>query len=115
MAEARVKSGLWVQAQVRLAAGTGRIVTVLRKGDADAGTVILKLLDGDGRAQLMAQATAPDGGLAWRRPLGAAPVAEAEADAYIAREARFDPDVWAVEVIDRAGDWRPDGAVLDPD
>lgn len=115
MTEARLRSALWVQAQVRLAAGAGRIVTVLRKGDADVGTLILKVLDAAGQARILAQATAPDGGLAWHRPLGAAPMPEADADAYIARQARYDPDVWALEILDRDGDWRPDGKILDGD
>ena len=113
MTEPRIRSGLWVQAQLRLADRDGRAFTVLRRGDADVGVILLKLLDGDGRARLLAQATGPDGGLAWRCPLGAAPMAEAEADGYIARQAKFDPDVWAVEVLDRGGTWRPDGRILD--
>ena len=115
MTEPRVKSGLWVRAQLRMADRAGRAFTVLRKGDEDAGTVILKLLGPDGRARLLAQANAPDGGLAWHWPLGTDALPEAEADAYIARQARFDPDIWAVEVLDRAGDYRPDGRILAPD
>lgn len=115
MTEPRIRSGLWVQAQLRLADREGRSFMVLRKGDADAGVVILKLLGGDGRARLLAQATAPDGGLAWHWPLGADPMAEADADDYIARQARFDPDIWAVEVDDRAGNWQPEGRILGPD
>lgn len=115
MTEPRLKSGLWVRAQLRMADRAGRAFTVLRKGDEDAGTVILKLLGADGRARLLAQATAPDGGLAWHWPLGAEAMPEPDADAYIARQADFDPDIWAVEVQDRAGDYLPDGRILKPD
>ena len=31
------------------------------------------------------------------------PVPEADAEAYLAREIRFDSDIWIVEVEDRAG------------
>jgi hypothetical protein len=31
------------------------------------------------------------------------PVPEPEAEAYLARQLRFDPDLWIVEVEDRAG------------
>jgi hypothetical protein len=34
---------------------------------------------------------------------GKVPVAEADAEARIAREIKFDSDVWVIEVEDRAG------------
>lgn len=110
--DARVKSGLWVRAQIRVCDITGRPAAILRHGDDDAGAIILKLIGADGRVRLLAQTTAPEGGLAWHRPLGAEPLPEPEADAYIARQAKFDPDVWALEILDRAGDYLPDGKIL---
>jgi hypothetical protein len=61
----------------------------------------------------LAQATALNGGLAWMRPLGPEKISDADADAYIARQGNFDPDVWALEILDRAGVYAIDGAVLD--
>jgi hypothetical protein len=113
MAQARVKSGLWVSAQVRLCDRAARACAVLRHGDDDAGMIILKLIGADGLTRLLAQATAPDGGMAWRCPLGAAPMPEAEADAYITRTAEFDPDIWALEIMDREGGFAFDGKILD--
>lgn len=110
--DARVKSGVWVAAQVRLCDRAGRPAAILRRGDADAGAIVLKLLGADGRVRLYAQTTAPEGGLAWHRPLGPEPVAEAEAEAYIARTARFDPDLWVLEILDREEAYLPDGKIL---
>ena len=31
------------------------------------------------------------------------PAADTEVEAYLAREVKFDPDVWIVEIEDRAG------------
>jgi hypothetical protein len=115
MAEPRVKPGLWVKVQLRLCDRAGIALTVLRRGDADGGSVILKILGPEGRADLLVQATAPSGGIAWLRPLGAGPVDETEADAYIARQGGFDPDIWVLEIIDRAGVYAIDGAILDSD
>lgn len=112
MAE-RLKSGLWVRAQLRICDRAGRPATVLRHGDDDVGVIMLKLCGGDERVRLYAQATAPDGGLAWQRPLGPDPVPEADADAYITRSAEFDPDLWAVEILDRDGGFVLDGRILD--
>ena len=113
MAAPRLKPGLWVKAQLRLCDRAGIALAVLRRGDGDGGSVILKIIGADGRADLLAQATAPNGGIAWMRPLGPTPMDEAEADSYIARQGEFDPDIWVLEIIDRAGIYAIDGAVLD--
>jgi hypothetical protein len=33
----------------------------------------------------------------------ASPAPDADAEAYLARQIRFDPDVWIIEIEDRAG------------
>jgi hypothetical protein len=47
------------------------------------------------------------------RPLGPDPVAEAEADAYVARQGEFDPDIWVLEVQDPQGAYEIDGDILE--
>ncbi len=115
MAAPRLKPGLWVKAQLRLCDRAGIALTVLRRGDYDGGSVILKILGADGRAGLLARATAPSGAIAWMRPLGPKPVNEAEADSYLVRQGEFDPDIWVLEIIDRTGIYAIDGALLDGD
>lgn len=94
--EARVKAGIWVAMAVRLADRAGRPAAVLRKGDPDSGGVLAVLR---GRAGLVVLNEVRDGSgqLAWMRGTGAAPVPEAEADAYVARQLKRDPDLWVVE------------------
>ena len=53
-----------------------------------------------------------DGNRAWLRATGADPVPESEADAFIARQAKFDPDLWVVEVESRDGSHLLDDPIL---
>jgi hypothetical protein len=96
MAEPRVKAGLWVAMALRLGDVDGRPGVVLRKGDPDAGGVLVVLR---GRAGLcvLSQMRAADGTPAWMRATGEAPVDEEAADSYVARQVRRDPDLWVVE------------------
>jgi hypothetical protein len=75
---------------------------VIRKGDARAGAVLVKVLNRpQGTARLYAEATRLDGERVWMQP--APSDQEPDLDAYIARAVRVDPDVWVVEIDDRQG------------
>jgi hypothetical protein len=80
----------------------GAFATVVRKGDARAGAVLVKVLDRrQGSARLYAEALQADGERVWMRPASAA--AETDLDQYIERAARVDPDLWVVEIEDNQG------------
>jgi len=104
MAEPRVKSGLWVKMALRLGDMDGRPGAVLRRGDPDAGGVLVVLRGREGLL-VLSQIRAADDAVAWMRATGPAPVDQAMADAYVARQVKFDPDVWVVEF--EAPDLRP--------
>jgi len=94
--EAKVKAGIWVSMAVRLADLSGRSAMVLRKGDPDSGG-ILCLLRGHAGCLVLSQARDAEGRPAWMRGTGKEPVSEADADAYVERQVRRDPDLWVVE------------------
>lgn len=106
--EARLKTGLWIRALIRRCDLAAIAVAVAARGDPDSGAVLLKFNGRDAGCRVLAQARGPDGALVWLSSTGAAPVEEAAADAYIARQRGYDSDLWVIEIETD----RPD-AVLD--
>jgi hypothetical protein len=104
MSEARIKAGIWVQAALRMGEIKGRYGTVIHKGDPDAGGILVSLRGEDG-VVLLSQARDAEGNPAWVRAIGPEPVNESVADAYLARQRHFDPDLWVVEFL--APDYLP--------
>ena len=97
-----LNSDLWVAALIRRAQNAGAFAAVERKGDARGGAVLVKALNRRaGEARLFAEATRGDGERVWMQPV--ASLQEPDLDAYIARAARIDPDIWVVEIDDTEG------------
>ena len=102
----RLKAEIWVQGYLRICAAHGIPAVLVKRGDADAGAIYIKLNRLDGTAEVFQPAPAGLSGLEsdrrWVRATPA-PVPETDADAMIRREREFDGDLWIVEVEDAAG------------
>ena len=96
MTTPRIKAGIWVSMALRMGNADGRFGTVIRKGDPDAGGVLVALRGREGLS-VLSQVRSGEGELAWMRATGPDPVDDATADAYIARQLKFDPDLWVIE------------------
>ena len=70
MSEARLKTRFVVQAAVRLCSIRVDPVAVTRRGDDDAGTIIVKLNRLDLGCTVLVETRAPDGARAWLRATG---------------------------------------------
>jgi hypothetical protein len=92
----RIKAGLWVSMALRMGNADGRYGAVVRRGDADAGGVLV-VLRKDKEVCVLSQLRSAEGELVWMRATGPGPVDDATADAYIARQVKFDPDLWVIE------------------
>jgi len=97
-----LSTDIWVAALIRRAELGGGFAVVARKGDARAGSVLVKVLNrAQNTARLYAEATRGDGERVWMQPSLADQ--EVELDRYIERAVRIDPDLWVVEIDDREG------------
>lgn len=98
---ARLSTDFWVFAYLARLEAEAIPAHLVAKGDPMAGAVIVKVATMNGRASLHHRALGPDFERIWA-PL-AEDVEEAEADAILARQRGFDPDLWIVEVEDPKG------------
>jgi hypothetical protein len=97
-----LSTDIWVSALIRRAEIGGAFGVVARKGDARAGSVLVKVLNrSDGTARLYSEATRLEGDRVWMQP--AASDQEPDLDRYIERALRIDPDLWIVEIEDKEG------------
>jgi hypothetical protein len=105
----RLKSGIWVAAYIRRCQVEGVFAAVRRRGAEEAGAIFIKVNRLDGTADLYGPAPqtafdeAKPSDRAFSPSLKVRPAPEPDVEAYLARETRFDPDVWIVETEDRAG------------
>lgn len=99
----RLATELFVQAHLRQCFARGLTAIVAHKGDAWGGAIIVKLnLLGPG-CRLLSQTRDAAGEIAWLQVQKGDLMPEKEADAYIARQVARDPDLWVVEIEDKAG------------
>ena len=105
----RLKSGVWVSAYVRRCYVEGVFAVIRRRGADEAGAIFIKVNRLDDTADVYGPA--PQAALGGDEPLDRAfspamktmPALDGDAEAYLAQQIRFDPDLWIIETEDRAG------------
>lgn len=112
MTEPRLKTGLWVSAQIRMCDRDFIPAVVARRGDADAGQVLIRRDLRGGMCEIYARTSTLDGGPAWRRASGSEPIDAEAARALIDREVGFDPDLWVLDIDDPDGRYELDAPVI---
>lgn len=97
----RLTSEFWVKAYLKRLELEGIPAFVTARGDATAGTVLIKLATLDGQAQAFQRSfDLMTGERAW---VVLAEGEEREVDAALSRQRGYDPDLWVIEVEDRSG------------
>ncbi len=96
----RLTSEFWVQAYLARLRLADIPAFVTAKGDATAGAIMVKLNTLDGQAEVYQRSYDTDGQRIW---VTLAAGKDGEVEASIARQRGFDPDIWVIEVEDKAG------------
>ena len=95
----RLKAAIRVSALMRRLEAAGVAVYLRRRGDADAGTVCLKLTPSPETVQLLTEQRRADGGLEWQ-PMTTLPLTEPDSEDRLTQMIAIDPDLWIVEIDD---------------
>ena len=97
----RLTAEFWVQAYLARLRLADIPAFVTAKGDVTAGAVLVKLNTLDGQARAFQRSfDLMTGERAW---VVLADGAETDVDAALEKQKGFDPDLWVIEVEDRAG------------
>jgi len=105
----RLKSALWVAAYLRRCQVEGAFAVLRRRGAEEAGAVFVRICRLDGTSDLFGPApqseldTGHGADRAFMPSFAEQPVSDAAVEAYLAREVKFDPDIWIVEVDEPKG------------
>nr|WP_298797746.1 DUF1491 family protein [uncultured Acetobacter sp.] len=105
MTTPRLRSEIVARALLRQSGQDGRSAMMIRRGDADAGGILVVLLGREGTSVVLRQTRTAEGEAAWMKNSGDTPLTPEEAQAYIERQIHYDPDLWVLEV--EAPDFRP--------
>jgi hypothetical protein len=97
----RLAVGVWVSAYLARLRLADIPAYVTARGDETAGAVIVKVATLDGQAQAFQRSFDPMSGA--RRWVPLAHGAESDVDASLTRQRARDPDLWLIELEDRAG------------
>jgi hypothetical protein len=89
---------LEVASIIRRTAACGNFATVIKKGDPDRGSLLLLIASRGGHIACLERVLAPDGGYRWQAVGPSESASSAEVGEFLARRARFDEDLWAIEL-----------------
>lgn len=112
MAEPRVKASIWISAQVRICSQMALPAVVRRRGDPDAGSILIRLDRLNGTSVLLSQSRDASGNAAWLQASGDGPMSDPDVEDYIQRRIKYDPDIWVLEIEDRLDQYQPDAPII---
>ena len=103
-----LRADIFVQSYIRRCSVEGAYALLRRRGAAEAGAIFVKIDRLDGSCALYGPAPQTELAAAgidriWHRLHKEETIDPASAEDRLQREIKFDPDIWIVDVDDRAG------------
>jgi hypothetical protein len=98
MSESRLPTRLEVSALMRACEATGGFAMVLQKGEPDAGTVMIVIVDNQGLGTLYERMPQIDGSRKWTAIKSQSIDNKQEFNDYLERRSAQDRDMWIVEL-----------------
>lgn len=100
MRASSLKTHMKASALLRRAQSESAFAYVMQKGDPDNGIILIKVATLDGQAILYSPSRNMDGESVYR---SSAALTEAEITQMILKRMKYDPDLWVIEIEDKAG------------
>ena len=94
----RLPAGLEAASIVRRAESSGDFAAIVRRGDADRGSILLIVTSRGRHVAILERTITGIGDYAWTRAGPAESGESAEVAQFLSERARFDPDIWAIEL-----------------
>jgi hypothetical protein len=94
----RLPAKLEVASILRRAASSGDFATVMRGGDPDRGSLILLIGSRGRHVACLERVLSSDGNYRWQAVGPGDSASSTEISDFLARRARFDEDLWAIEL-----------------
>ena len=98
MSDGRLPTHLEVAGILRRASASGDFGTVIRKGDADRGSLLLLVSNRGRHVACLERVLAASGDYEWQAVGPVESAGSTEIADFLARRARFDEDFWAIEL-----------------
>lgn len=97
MVTPRLATAAWVNATMRRVSGQGGFGAVLHRGDAESGAVLVCWRIPGGPTRVLSRVTHGEE-TRWEVAIETPEDDPAKVDEYLARQRRYDPDLWAIEL-----------------
>ena len=94
----RLTAQLEATSIVRRAEAAGDFATILRKGDPDRGSLLLMVSSRGQHLACLERVLDVGGGYRWQRVGPGESASSADIREFLAKRARFDEDLWAIEL-----------------